>query len=43
MTSNTKDDKPMVELEKDGPLKVTGLSGFLENLKIVANKHTPNL
>ena len=31
MTSNTKDDKPMVELERDGPLIVTGLSGFLNS------------
>ena len=31
MTSNTKDDKPTVELEKDGPLKVTGLETFLNS------------
>ncbi len=31
MTSNTKDDKPTVELEKNGPLKVTGLSSFFNS------------
>ncbi len=31
MTSNTKDDKPTVELEKDGPLKVTGLGSFFNS------------
>jgi len=31
MTSNTKDDKPTIELEKDGPLKVTGLETFLNS------------
>ncbi|MEE9249638.1 MAG: thiamine pyrophosphate-binding protein, partial [Alphaproteobacteria bacterium] len=31
MTSNTKDDKPTIELEKDGPLKVTGLGSFFNS------------
>ena len=31
MASNTKVNKPTVELEKDGPLKVTGLETFLNS------------
>ena len=31
MTEKTKDAKPTISLEKDGPLKVTGLTAFFNS------------